>query len=102
MLGLAAAEAKSLEFPMLISGFLYIEMLNSMTGCRYYLQFRALVESTWVSAGPSVPPGSLKIASIVGGRSARGQLDSRAVWLREKKKKQKKKRHEAGIVFEPI
>lgn len=45
----------------------YIEMLNSMTGCRNYLQFLALVESTWVSAGPInlSHPGSLKIANTM-------------------------------------
>lgn len=44
---------------------LYIEMLNSMKGCRHYLQFRALVEPTWVSAGPRIHPGSLKIADTL-------------------------------------
>lgn len=62
---------------------LFIEMLNSMTGCRHHLQFRALVEPTWVSAGPFVHPGSLKIANTLDEVMCARQPDSRAASLRE-------------------
>lgn len=65
MLGQAASRAKSLEISHADICVLCTEMLNSITGCRHYLQFRALVEPTWVSADPSVHPGSLKIANAV-------------------------------------